>query len=700
MTSNSSRPLDARLTGNRAVPTAMLDRVFAPRSTETGRSRGIAGLPDRIVLTMCVIFIAGAVLATFRIMFWWSFIPLAIILLALTWRFMPQSTGQTRAHRNGSIIAVALAVVWGAVQIPLASQYLVAIRDPGIYMLIGAVISHTGGSPIDITTAHSIATSVPGLSDALGPFGSTNSTDIRLQGSNGVPSMIAIGFWIAGVQGGIAVNLVIGTVGLIALYGLARRFMGPYWALLPSVFLGLSMPYIYFSRTSYTEMMATLIVVASSTWLLSAFGTRRMSDFVVAGALVGGTALTRVDGALAFSGEIVGLILVVIGVGRSESDTGLRWRVLAFAGAGWVLVGIGMIDLYYNNPRYLSDLGSMPKELWAGTALLTAVLLVLCLSPLGTRSFQYTRVVRRLSTIATAAVGALFLFWLSRPLWLIDHSVNSPPYEQAVAGLQAQDGLPIDPTRGYSEYSLWWFGWYFGDVFLGLTIAGMCIWLYFAISRRSPAQIVIIAAAAVVGVLYLDQLNVTPDQIWAFRRVLPVITPALVLAAVFALRWLWKSRRRWVRWVAVIALFGVFVGVFLPWGKIMFIVEGGGQATEIEKICESVGNAPVVAFVNQDAPANYPSTIAAICNTQVVTIGDTSTFDWKSLAAASKTPIPVVTWNYQLVNWVATPKSPTNTSVIRFWTRHLLVPPRTATISVRSVYVGTLERNGRVAFAG
>jgi hypothetical protein len=701
-TSNSSRPRDAHPTEDRAVSIAppKLDRVFSPRSIETGRSRGIAGLPDRIVLIMCVVFAVGAVLATYLIMYWWTFLPVAIIVLALTWRFMPQSTGHARGDRTGSIIAVAFAVVWGVVQVPLASQYLVAIRDPGIYMLIGAVISHTGGSPIDIATAHSIATTVPGLSDSLGPFGSPNGSDIRLQGSNGVPAMIAIGFWLAGVQGGIAVNLVIGTVGLLALYGLARRFMGPYWALLPVAILALSMPYLYFSRTSYTEIMATLIVIASSTWLVSAFGTRRLSDFVVAGAFMGGAALTRVDGALAFAGALVGLILVVFGVGRSEADTGLRWRVLAFAAAGWVLVGLGMIDLFSNNPRYLHDLGVMPYELWAGAALLSVVLLVLCLTPLGNRAFQYTRRVRAVSIVATAGVGALFLFWLSRPAWLINHSVHSAPVQSAVAGLQAQDGLPIEPTRGYDEYSLWWFGWYFGDVFLGLAIAGMCIWLYFAITRRNPAQIVILAGAAVVSVLYLDALNVTPDQIWAFRRVLPVITPVLVLAAVFGIRWLWTSRRRWLRWVAVIAIVGVGVGVFLPWGKIMFTVEGGGQAAEIEKICADVGSAPLVAFVNQDAPANYAGTIATMCNTQVVTIGDTSTFDWKALAAATHHPVAVVTWNYQLVDWVKSPHEPSKTSVVRFWTRHLLVPPRTASITVRSVYVGKLDARGTVSFSG
>jgi hypothetical protein len=325
-----------------------IDRVIAPRSAESGRAGGLIALPDRVVLVMCEIFIIGGTLAAFRLMFWWLFLPLLIVVVLLTWRFLPQQVERTRAHRNGAIIAVAVAL----------SQYMVATRDPGIYMIVGAVIAHTGGSPLNIVEAHHLASVVPGLSDALGPFGSSNNVDIRLQGSDGVPALLAIGYWLAGVQGAIVVNLFIGAVGLVAVYALGRRFMGPYWALAPMLILAASMPYIYFSRTSYTEIMATLVILASSAWLVSAFNTKRLSDFVIAGALMGASGLTRIDGALEFAGALAGLLLVVIGVGRVASDTRLRWNILGFAGAGTVTLGIGIADLEYNNARYVGNLGS------------------------------------------------------------------------------------------------------------------------------------------------------------------------------------------------------------------------------------------------------------------------------------------------------------------------------------------------------
>ena len=675
-----------------------LDRAIADRSGETAKSRGLIGLPDRVPYVLCVMFVVAGTLAAFRIMFWWLFVPALVLVLIFTWRFVPQSAGNSRRHSIGAIIATAGSTVWFLVQIPFASQYMVATRDPGIYMIVGAEIAHSGASPIGVATATKLAQTVQGITAGLGPFGSANGIDVRLQGSNGVPALMAIGYWLGGVQGEILTNLVIGAVGLIALYALSRRLMGPYWALLPSGILGLSMPFIYFSRTSYTEMMATVLIIVAGTWTISAFNSKRRSDFIIAGALVGASGLTRVDGALEFFGALLGMALVVIGVGRIRSDGAMRWNALLFAAGGWVFLGIGIFDLLHNNARYISDLGASPRQLWEASAAISVVIAIAAFTPLGTRSFSYRRAPKFIGRGVVVVLAVLFAFWLSRPWWLIDHHFKPGPYANAVAGLQAQDGLPIDGSRGYTEYALWWFAWYFGWVFLALAMVGLCAWMYWAVTRKNAAHVVILATAAVVALLYIESIKITPDQIWAFRRVLPAITPALVLAAVFAIRWMWMSRRRWLHWGAIIAIVACVIGVFIPWGRIMFIVEGGGQATEIENICTAVGDAPVVAFVNEDAPANYAATIAAVCDKQVVSIDKVANFNWKQLAAASHGKVAVVTWNSQLLNWVAAPSKPTTTSEITFWTRHLLEPPRTASISVRSAWVGDLRSDGRISF--
>jgi hypothetical protein len=679
---------------------ATIDCTIVGRSSESTRGRGIVGLPDRIVMIACTVFVVAAFCGTLRIMFWWSFVPLLALALFAVWRFMPQAMTNDRAHRRGTWAAIGIAIAWLGINIPFASQYLDAIRDPGIYMMAGAIMAHSGGSPIDVGAAQNLASAMPGLTADFGPFVANGGNEVRLQGSSGFPALLALGYWIGGVGGADIVNLVVGAVGLVALCGLGRRCLGPFWSLLPAGLVACAMPYIYLSRTSYTEVITALLIVASATWLISAFGTRRIAEFAVAGSLAGMAGLTRVDGSLAFTGALLGLILVMIGIGRSEVDHHLRWRVLAFAVGGWIFIAAGIVDLRVNHTQYLLALGSMPTELWGATALFTGILLVLAFTPLGRDPMQYKKASPVIARSVTITLAIAFVYWMSRPLWMVNHLISAPQYVHEIAVLQAQDGLPIDGTRSYDEYSLWWFGWYFGWVFLALAIVGMCVWVYWAISRRNAAHTVILATAAVVALLYIDFVNVAPDQIWAFRRVLPVLTPTLALAAAVTARWLWKRRNRWSRSLTIVGLIGCLAGVALPWGTIFFSVEGSDQAQEIERICAAVGDAKYIAMVGNDAPPNYALTLRAECNDQVVTIKDANAFDWAALDKKANGKVAVVTYDRGAVPWTSDPLKPIDTADVRMWTRHLLETPRTTSLVVRSVWVGRLQPDGRVAFTG
>lgn len=681
-----------------ATPLGVIDRAILGRPTESTRSRGITGLPDRIVLIVSVVFIVAAACAAARVMFWWLFVPLALIAVLVTWRFVPTAVPDGKAERRGAIAALGMVVVWFAVSAPFASQYFDAIRDPGIYLLGGAAIAHGGGEPQSIAVANSLASSIHGLSAALGAFGAGGGNNLGLQGNSGVPAMIAIGYWVGGVSGAILVNLVLGAICLLAIYGLARRLVGPYWALVALALVGAAMPFVYLSRTTYTEIMATLLITASATWLIGAFATRRVFDFTAAGVLVGAASLTRVDGALAFTGELAGLVLVLLGVGRVAADERFRWPLVGFVAGGWVMIALGVLDLRHNALGYLTVLRTQSLELWGATAVLSLVLLVLGFTKLGGRGFEFGTAAVRIGRIAAIAVAVLFVFWLSRPFWLVDHFTKMKAYVHAIASLQAQDSLPIDGTRSYDEYSLWWFGWYFGWVFLALAIVGMVVWLYWAITRRNAASIVILATAAVVGLLYLDVVSVTPDQIWAFRRVLPVLTPTLALAAVLPLRMLWVHRSRWSRALAIVAVIGCFAGNVVAWGGMFPQVEGAGQAQEIAAICKASEGAKVIALAAPSAPPNYALTLRAVCNEQVVEVEHPSKFDWTKLAAMAGGKVSVVSYRSSGIPWTTTPTAATDTAVVRMWTRHLLQIPHTVSTDTRHVWVGTLTAGGTVDF--
>ena len=60
--------------------------------------------------------------------------------------------------------------------------------------------------------------------------------------------------------------------------------------------------------------------------------------------------------------------------------------------------------------------------------------------------------------VATAA--GLLVAWLVRPSVMTTRGAPNA----LVSGLQQRQGLPVDPTRLYSEDSLRWFAWYLGPI--------------------------------------------------------------------------------------------------------------------------------------------------------------------------------------------------------------------------------------------
>jgi hypothetical protein len=196
--------------------------------------------------------------------------------------------------------------------------------------------------------------------------------------------------------------------------------------------------------------------------------------------------------------------------------------------------------------------------------------------------------------------------------------------------------------------------------------------------------------------LYLNAVSVTPDQVWAFRRVLPIVTPTLLVAAALGLAML--ARRGTVRrWSAAALVTLSAAATLLPWGQIFFVPEGGAQRSEISAICDQVHStdATLIAAMGTGLPPNYALTLRTICQVQTVTLNGDA--DLAGVAAANSGPVAVVTYDPALVDWVVEPQAPTVTTAVRLWDRHLLETPRTTSLTVRSAWVGELESTGKVS---
>jgi hypothetical protein len=121
-----------------------------------------------------------------------------------------------------------------------------------------------------------------------------------------------------------------------------------------------------------------------------------------------------------------------------------------------------------------------------------------------------------------------------------------------IASLQRLQGLPVDPTRLYSEQTLYWVIWYIGlpTVLLGAfglaLVVRRCVRAL--LTWRDPNGVwrewglplgVIAAGSAVV----LWGPHIVPDQPWASRRLIVMALPGLIIFALWSASWLARRAR-------------------------------------------------------------------------------------------------------------------------------------------------------------
>jgi hypothetical protein len=97
----------------------------------------------------------------------------------------------------------------------------------------------------------------------------------------------------------------------------------------------------------------------------------------------------------------------------------------------------------------------------------------------------------------------------------------------------------VPSAHSYAEITTYWIAWYLGPILALLGLGGFALAAARAVIRRYnfvfvPALLVI----AMTCLVYLIRPSITPDQIWASRRLLPVILPGAAVFAVMALDWI------------------------------------------------------------------------------------------------------------------------------------------------------------------
>jgi hypothetical protein len=168
-------------------------------------------------------------------------------------------------------------------------------------------------------------------------------------------------------------------------------------------------------------------------------------------------------------------------------------------------------------------------------------------------------------------------------------------------------------SYAYNPTTVNWLIWYIGPLAVILGVVGLCLIIFLIVRSRNRQERYVLALffTVVMGMalLYLIRPSITPDQIWASRRLLPVVMPGMVIAAAYTLYLLYEARPVGLskylgidyKILASVIATGMVLSpllISIPYVDKDFLV----QRDYIEKTCNHLSNGDTVLWVGQASP--------------------------------------------------------------------------------------------------
>lgn len=444
----------------------------------------------------------------------------------------PQRLGSLTERRVCDLMLVVGVALWGGFNVLYTSEHIYTDRDPATYAVTATWLIGNTDLRIEKPTVFGDDPDLVAYSAGFGD--DVHDKDLLFaQGNHLLPAMLAMGGRIVGDDRMLRLNVIAGMAALGAVYAFARLMMRSRWALVAVSALALTLPMIAFSRDTYTEPLTAAFAFAALTLLWMAQVKKKPMLWLMSGLLAGAGAMTRIDAYLTAAVFIlVGFLTLALAVHGTRKRTAINIGLL-YAGLAITSL-IGWLDVTrLSSGYYVSE--------WPQLRLLFLLLAgVVVFGVMATAISWRTAILKHLhiKTVrwrplaAAAAVVLVCLFLISRPLWQVSYGVF--------------DNHQIDATpqiaRTYAESTVNWLMWYLGPVFTILGGLGLAIAAARAMKRNDLLLLAPVLLIAGTSLLYLTRPSIYPDQIWATRRLLPVIMPGLAVFGAVALEWIYRQR--------------------------------------------------------------------------------------------------------------------------------------------------------------
>jgi hypothetical protein len=588
-----------------------------PRGSSVA-ARILIGLPDSITaaaLGLCVPLMVLLLLSQFRL---GLTLPLGLAgAVAAVWLVRAPAGQVPRGAVLTSAGAVVFAAGWLAYNLNYTAQDVYTTRDPATYTITGRwLVNHA--SAVIHTYPDVFGTPAHG-EVASGSFAAVGAGTLNAQGNHLLPAVLGFTGAIFGSGAIFKTNVVIGALALVVLFGLGRRLVNGPVALLAMIAFGISMPFIYVSRDTYTEPLTMLFLLGALSLLHRANRTWLVRDFALAGLAAGSAAMVRIDSYPALAGFVAAALVFVAVAPPSRRTAALARAGALLAGAGLTAL-LGWLDLVRLSRQYYGSLhGTIITSL---IGLLAAVIVAPPLAWLSWRPAVRAWLTRLSVRVALArglvlVLCVVFLALALRPLWQTTYG----PRNLNLENMQRTSGVAVDGTRTYHEQTVHWLALYVGWPTVVAAVLGYA-WMLVRLLRERRYDVAgVLALGLSMSSLYLWNSEIAPDQPWAMRRYVPVVLPLVVLAAAFGLRELWRVRRRRLVLRPLVAAAVVFGLVFtaVTTHPMRHVREEYPQLTQLHALCAGIGSDGAVLMLDDDVVFGYGQSVRSFCN--VPTIG-------------------------------------------------------------------------------
>lgn len=634
--------------------------------------------------------------------------PLGILVAVVTFAVVYKKTkdidrpGSKKEQFRADLIVTALILGWTLFNGIYTSQHLYTNRDPAIYAVTGAWLTQHNDLKISKVNVFGNDSSI--YSSSLG-FGESpiHSDRIFSQGMHLLPALLGLIGSVVGVGMMLHANVVFGGVALLALYGFARFLARPRWAVVATAALSTTLPLIHFSRDTYTEPLTAVFTFGALGLLWAAQISKSKALWFLTGVTAGAGVLARIDAYLVLIGLATFLVTYNLLIKPALRKKTLENTGLLIAGA-FICAVLAWVDITQLSDGYYA---SQWEKLIPEIVLLACVVLfgiIALIVGWRTNILQTIskHLPRKLPIYVVIVIMLAAVFLASRPLWYEEYGTRT--VVDTTTGIETKETV-----RNYKHESVNWVVWYMGPITPVLGLIGLAAAGYIVTRRKNMLLLPGLIIVATISFFYLLRPSIAADQIWASRRLLPVIMPGMAVFSIVCLDYIHRQKKT-LRFgasgetiAAIMATLMIVPPLFIsqPFLTARTLVP---QLAQVEDICTSLPNKPAIIWAGE-ARNRAVQPVRTICD--VPSVGIDGDLNQSRLARAAEnarekgyTPvIGVFSSDLGLVKNVSEDSRMTIVSSIETvnLNRAYTAPPRHLIKSKPTVLLGTLEKDGSVS---